>query len=76
MCSSDLFPSHDTRGGLDRTKKELNNFCYEHGKYAARVKDRLERAESLLRDAQVSMTLTWPLEAERIEKYFTEVESE
>lgn len=33
-----------------------------------------ERAENLLRDAMVSMTLTWPLEAEKIEKYFAEVD--
>ena len=33
---------------------------------------RLAKAEALLRDAQVSLTLTWPLEAERIEKYFSE----
>lgn len=37
-----------------------------------KLKSRLERAESLLRDAMVSMTLTWPLEAEKIKKYFAE----
>lgn len=38
----------------------------------AKINSDLSKAEALLRDAQVSLTLTWPLEAERIEKYFSE----
>ncbi len=37
-----------------------------------KTRRQLLKAEALLRDAVVSLTLTWPLEAERIKKYFSE----
>lgn len=65
MAELDLARISMTTG--DRNWTDLVNQLNEN-------KARLERAESLLRDVMVSMTLNWPLEAERIHKYFAEVE--
>lgn len=55
---------------LDETRKQLNDFCFEHGKYAARMEQCLEKCEGLLRESYY-----WPkLTNHLIEKYFAEVE--